>query len=68
MGGTKLVGIILLVVGVLLLFFGWQSSQGIDDQVTEAVTGRFTDTTVWYFILGAAAVAAGAFLAFMRKA
>lgn len=67
MGATKLVGIVLLVVGVLLLFFGWQSSQGVDDQVTEAVTGRFTDSTVWYFILGAVSVAAGAFLAFIRK-
>lgn len=68
MAAAKLVGVVLLVVGVLLLFFGWQSSQGIDDQVTEAVTGRFTDTTVWYFILGAAAVVAGAFLTFIRKA
>lgn len=67
MGAQKLVGIVLLVVGILLLFFGWQSSQGIDDQVTEAVTGRFTDTTIWYFIFGAAAVAAGAFLTFIRK-
>ena len=67
MGAPKLVGIVLLVVGILLLFFGWQSSQGVDDQVTEAVTGQFTDTTVWYFILGAVAVAVGAFLAFIRK-
>ncbi|MDQ2076790.1 DUF3185 family protein [Marinimicrobium sp. ABcell2] len=67
MGAPKLVGIVLLVVGVLLLFFGWQSSQAIGDQVTEAVTGRFTDATMWYFILGAAAVAAGAFLTFFKK-
>jgi uncharacterized membrane protein YdcZ (DUF606 family) len=67
MGAPKLVGIVLLVVGVVLLFFGWQSSQAVGDQVTEALTGRFTDTTMWYFILGAAAVAAGAFLTFVKK-
>lgn len=68
MSAAKLVGIVLLVVGILLVILGWQSSQGIDDQVSEAVTGRFTDTTVWYFILGAIGVVAGAFLAFVKKA
>lgn len=67
MSGAKLVGVILLVVGLLLLFFGWQSSQSIGDQVSEAITGRFTDSTMWYIIAGAAATAAGLFLAFIRK-
>lgn len=68
MSAAKLVGIVLLVVGIFLVVFGWQSSQGIDDQISEAVTGRFTDTTVWYFILGAAGVVAGLFLTFLKKA
>lgn len=67
MGGAKVVGVALLVVGALLLFFGWQSSQSLGDQVSEAITGRFTDTTMWYIIGGAAATAAGLFLAFIRK-
>lgn len=61
-----LVGIILLVVGILLLYFGWQSSQSVADQVTESFTGRFTDSTMWYFVGGAVAVAAGAFMVFIR--
>lgn len=67
MQAQKLVGYVLLVVGVLLLFFGWQSAESVGDQVTEAVTGRYTETTMWYLIGGAAAVVAGAFLAFFRK-
>ncbi|MFP3874990.1 MAG: DUF3185 family protein [Thiohalophilus sp.] len=29
------------------------------DQVTEAVTGRFTDSTIWFLIFGAASTVAG---------
>lgn len=67
MGSQKLVGLVLLVVGVILLYFGWQSSQSLGDQVTEAMTGRFTDETMWFIIGGAVAVVAGAFLTFLRK-
>jgi hypothetical protein len=58
---------VLLVVGVLLLFFGWQSSESVGDQISETLTGRFTDETMWYLIGGAAAVVAGAFLALVKR-
>jgi hypothetical protein len=64
---TKMLGIVLLVVGVILLYFGWQASESLGDQVTEAVTGRFTDNTMFYIIAGAAAIAAGLFLSVVRK-
>ncbi len=67
MGSTKLVGVILLVVGIALLYFGYQSTQSVGDQITETLTGRFTDETMWYLIGGAAAVVAGGFLAFIKK-
>lgn len=67
MGTPKIVGIVLLVVGILLLFFGYQASQSIGEQLSETVTGRFSDETMWYIIGGVAAIVAGAFLAFFRK-
>ncbi len=67
MGNQKLVGIVLLVVGAVLLYFGYQSSQSVGGQITESLTGRFTDEAMWYLIGGAAAAAAGAFLTFFRK-
>lgn len=67
MKSQQLVGLVLLVVGLILLYFGWQSSQSIGDQVSETVTGRFTDETMWFLIGGAAAAVAGVFLAFIRK-
>jgi len=67
MGTNQIIGIVLVVVGLILLYFGYQSSQSLGDQVTEAVTGRFTDGTMWFIIAGAAAVVAGGFLALFRK-
>jgi hypothetical protein len=59
MMSKRVLAIVLLVVGVILLFFAYQSSQSLGDQVSEAVTGRFTDSTTWFLILGAASTAAG---------
>jgi drug/metabolite transporter (DMT)-like permease len=67
MGTGKILGVVLLVVGVLLLFFGWQGSESVGDQISETFTGRFTDETMWYLIGGVAAVIAGAFLAFFKR-
>ena len=67
MAGPKLLGLILLVVGVILLIFGFNASQSLGDQVTETFTGRFTDETMWYIIGGAVAVGVGGFLTLGRK-
>ena len=56
---TKILAIVMLVVGLILLFFAYQASESVGDQVSEAVTGNFTDSTTWYLIMGAAATAAG---------
>lgn len=66
MATNQLVGIILVVLGVVLLYFGWQASQSMADQVSESFTGRFTDSTMWYIIGGAVSLAAGAFM-MLRK-
>jgi hypothetical protein len=55
----RVLAIVFLVVGFILLFFAYQSSQSMGDQVTEAVTGRFTDSTTWLMVLGAASAVAG---------
>lgn len=67
MGNSKLIGLVLLVVGIALLYFGYQSSQSVGEQVSETLTGRFTDETTWYLIGGAAAAVAGAYITFMKK-
>lgn len=62
MKDTKLIGLICIVAGAILLYFGWQSSQSIGDQLTESLTGRFTDDTLFFIIGGAVAVVVGLYL------
>lgn len=62
MGVNRILGIVLLVGGALLLYFGYTASQGIGEQIHETFMGRFTDSTTWYFIGGAVACAAGVVL------
>ncbi|MCA1769595.1 MAG: DUF3185 family protein [Halomonas sp.] len=59
MSNNKVLALVLLVVGLILLFLAYQSSQSLGDQVSEAVTGRFTDSTIWFLILGAISAVAG---------
>jgi drug/metabolite transporter (DMT)-like permease len=66
MGSNRILGIVLLVIGAILLFFGYNASQSLGDQLTETVTGKFTDETMWYIIAGAASVVVGAVLT-LRK-
>lgn len=49
---SRIVGIILLVVGIVCLCFGFNSSNAPVDQVAHAATGRFTQDTMWYIIGG----------------
>jgi hypothetical protein len=62
MSPARILGIVLLVAGFVALFFGWQSTGSLVDQTHEALTGRYTDQTTWYFIGGGAAVVAGLLL------
>ena len=64
---AKILAIVLIVVGLILLFLGYQSSQGLDDQIAETFTGRFTDSTIWFLIFGAASTAAGVGLLVLGK-
>lgn len=54
MAMNQILGLALLVVGAILLYFGFTASLGVGEQIHETVTGRFTNPTVWYFVLGAA--------------
>lgn len=55
-------GIILLVAGVLLAFFGIQASESFGSDVSRFFTGTPTDKSVWMLIGGVACIAAGLFM------
>jgi uncharacterized membrane protein YidH (DUF202 family) len=58
----QLLGIVLLVVGVMLLFFGWQATGSMAEQMHETFMGRYSDQTIWYLIGGAVSTVGGLFL------
>lgn len=59
MSTNRIIALALIVIGIVLIFLGYQSSQGLDDQLSEAVTGNFTDETIFYWVGGAIAAIAG---------
>jgi drug/metabolite transporter (DMT)-like permease len=65
---TQILGIVALVIGLVLLGFAYHASNAPLDQVSDALTGRFTDLTMWYLILGIVAAVGGVLLvAFGRQ-
>ena len=55
----RILGIVILAIGILLLLFGLNSSQVLAEKVVEGVTGRFTTTTMLYLIGGIALIVGG---------
>ncbi|MGX0879291.1 uncharacterized membrane protein HdeD (DUF308 family) [Roseovarius sp. MBR-154] len=56
---SNIFGLVALVVGAFLLFFAWRGSNAPVDQMTEAMTGRFSGNTMWFMITGLIGVVAG---------
>lgn len=56
---NKLIGIVLLVVGAIALYFGLTATTAPMEEVSEALTGRYSDQTMFYLIGGAVAGVAG---------
>jgi len=66
---NQILGAVLFAIGIVLLGFGFHSSNAPVDQLFSTLTGRYTDQTMWYFILGTTAAVAGAMVfAFGRRA
>jgi len=60
---NKLIGIILLVLGAVLIYFGLNATESPTEEIAEAVTGRYTDKTMYYLIGGAVSAVLGLVLA-----
>jgi hypothetical protein len=63
----QMLGVVVFGVGAVLVGFGFHASDAPLDQVSDALTGRFTDRTMWYFVIGAAAALGGALLALFGR-
>lgn len=59
---TKILGIVLVVIGVGLVIWGYQLSGSVGSRITQAVTGSNTDKVMAFYIAGAASFVVGIFL------
>ena len=59
MNTQRIVGVVLVVVGVILLSVGINASHSLADQVSNTFTGRFTQATTWYVVGGIASALLG---------
>ncbi len=60
---VQLLGMMIFAVGAILLGFAYHSSNAPVEQLSNTFTGHYTDRTMWYVVLGAAAAIGGGFLA-----
>jgi hypothetical protein len=58
---NKPVSLALLVVGIVLLIFGFNASESASSEISRAFTGNPTDRTMWFFVGGAVATILGLF-------
>lgn len=66
MNQNKIIGIVLLVIGAIALYFGFNATNAPMEEVTEAFTGRYSDQTMLYLIGGAVAGIAGMVMLFRK--
>ena len=59
MSTNKLIGIILLVLGGVLIFFGLNATEAPMEEISEAITGRYSDKTMYYLIGGSISAVLG---------
>jgi hypothetical protein len=57
---NKVTGLVLLVVGFILIFSGYNVSQSFSSDVSRFFTGTATNRALWMLVGGATAVIAGA--------
>ena len=56
---SRILGLILLAVGIGCLVVGMNSSHSVVNEISSATTGRFTKQTLWYIFGGIAMLIGG---------
>jgi hypothetical protein len=59
MANKKPIAIVLLALGAVLLYFGFNASQAPMEEIGEALTGKYSDETMMYLVGGGVAAVAG---------
>lgn len=62
----KIIGLVLIVAGAGLLFWGYQLSGSLGAQLTETVSGAMPDEVMGRYIAGVASIVVGIYLFITR--
>jgi hypothetical protein len=62
MSQSRILGIVALALGGVLLIFASRAANAPIEQVTEALTGRYSNNTMWFLLAGIAGVVFGGVL------
>ncbi len=60
---NRIIGAVIFAVGVFLLMTAYNSSQAPMEELSNTITGSYSDNTMWYFAAGVAATIGGGLLA-----
>ena len=63
MNMSRIIGLVVLAIGVVLLGFAFHSTNAPMEELSNTLTGRYSNRTMWYFAVGIAAVVGGGLLA-----
>jgi hypothetical protein len=64
---NKPLGIALLVIGLLLLVFGFNESQSTASDISKVFTNSPTDRSIWFLAGGGVAAAVGLYLVLTKS-
>jgi len=64
---NKLISLVLVVVGVGLLYWGYGESRSVTSQVSEAFSGSPLDKVMYKYIGGAVVLVTGLYLYFRKR-
>ncbi len=66
MGNAKIIALVLLALGAILLYFGFNASQSFTEELGETLTGKYSNETMGYLVGGAVSAVAGLFMLFKK--
>lgn len=64
---NKTIGLLLLVVGIALIIYGFNASDSVSSGVSRVFTGTPTYKTLWLLLGGSASTIVGATMTFRRS-
>jgi drug/metabolite transporter (DMT)-like permease len=60
---NRIIGIVIFAIGAAVLVFAYNSTNAPLEKLSNTLTGRYSNETMWYFAIGIAAAVGGGLLA-----